>query len=419
MRLRRFFDRKGAYILLVDEAHNLISRAREMYSESLGAKEISELRREVGKEDGRKFPLYTALTHLYNALPKDAENELSSEMPEEFIEKVKDFIEEAKPHLSAPSMYKSKLADLFFKANSFVRASNDFDENTHRTLIEPEGKRSRIKIWCWNPTHRLRTGMKRMHGSVLFSATLSPIRHYAGLLSLDVDAGDAFMQLPSPFPKENLLAVSLPIPTRYRAREESAHRVARAIYDMARAKTGNYLACFPSHAYLNAVAEIFMTTYPDVRVSLQTRDMTENERQHYLSEFEENPSSSMVAFIAMGGVFSEGIDLPGDKLIGAAIVGVGLPQISYENDCLKELYEEYMGSGFETAYVYPGAGKCLQAAGRVIRTETDKGVVLFIDERYRSGEYKNLLAPRYTPKMIPDQKLYQTLTDFWAEKEIK
>lgn len=415
VRLRRFFDRKGAYILLIDEVHNLIPRAREMYSESLGDKEISDIRREVGREDGRKSPLYLALTRLYHALPKDAENELSGEMPEKFLECVKSFIEEAKPFLSSPSMYKSKLADLFFKANGFVRASNDFDENTHRTLITPEGKRSRIKIWCWNPTYRLASAMKRMRGSVLFSATLSPIRHYAGLLSLNTDAGDSFMQLPSPFPKENLLSVSLPIPTRYRAREESAHRVAKAIYEMARAKTGNYLACFPSHAYLNAVAEIFMTLYPDVRVSLQTRDMTEDERQAYLSEFEENPSSSMVAFIAMGGVFSEGVDLPGDKLIGAAIVGVGLPQISYENDCLKELYEETMGNGFETAYVYPGAGKCLQAAGRVIRTETDRGVVLFIDERYRSPEYKNLLQPRYTPRMIQDQKLYQTLNDFWSE----
>ncbi|MBQ6716313.1 MAG: hypothetical protein IJN21_07320 [Clostridia bacterium] len=185
---------------------------------------------------------------------------------------------------------------------------------------------------------------------------------------------------------------------------------------MVSAKKGNYLACFPSHQYLNSVAEIFMAMYGDVKVLLQTRDMTEGERKEYLDEFCENPEKSMVAFIAMGGVFSEGVDLPGDKLIGAAIVGVGLPQISFEGDCLKELYEEINGRGFETAYVYPGIGKCLQAAGRVIRTETDRGVVLFIDERYRTQEYRSLLAPRYVPKAIDEKKLVGALREFWAEE---
>ncbi len=415
VRLRRFFDRKGSYILLIDEAHNLVPRAREMYSESLGGKEISELRRDVGREDGRKSPLYLALSNLYKALPKEAENELSTEHPDAFLQSVKAFIEDAKPFLSVPSPYRGKLADVFFRANGFVRTSDDFDEHTHRTLITPEGKRSRIKIWCWNPTDRLQKAMKRMRGCVLFSATLSPLSHYEALLSLDRDAGDVSMALPSPFPKENLFCASLFIPTRYRMREESAGRVAKAIYDMVSAKKGNYLACFPSHAYLNSIAEIFMSMYPDVRVSLQTRDMTESERHAYLNEFQENPSESMVAFIAMGGVFSEGIDLPGDKLIGAAIVGVGLPQISFEGDCLKELYEESNGRGFETAYVYPGAGKCLQAAGRVIRTETDRGVVLFIDDRYRSQEYRNLLAPRYTPIPMDEKKLSKALKVFWKE----
>ncbi|MBQ5771173.1 MAG: ATP-dependent DNA helicase, partial [Clostridia bacterium] len=274
---------------------------------------------------------------------------------------------------------------------------------------------SRVKIWCWNPSRRVSKAMKRMRGTILFSATLSPIAHYESLLSLDRDEGDVSMCLPSPFPKENLFCASLFIPTRYRLREESAGRVAKAIYDMVSAKKGNYLACFPSHAYLNSVAEIFMSMYPDVRVALQLRDMTEDERKEYLDGFEECPSESMVAFIAMGGVFSEGIDLPGEKLIGAAIVGVGLPQISFEGDCLKELYEEAYGKGFETAYVYPGAGKCLQAAGRVIRTETDKGAVLFIDDRYRTQEYRNLLAPRYTPLPMDEKKLTKALKAFWEE----
>ncbi|MBQ6716314.1 MAG: ATP-dependent DNA helicase, partial [Clostridia bacterium] len=219
VRLRRFFDRKGAYILLIDEAHNLVPRAREMYSADLGDKEIAELRREVGREDGRKSELYLALTRLYHALKKDTENELSTELPQEFLLSVKAFIEDVKPFLSVHAPYKGKLADVFFKANGFVRASDDFDENTHRTLITPEGKRSRIKIWCWNPTQRLTKAMKRMRGTVLFSATLSPLKHYESILSLDKDAGDVAFSLPSPFPKENLFCASLFIPTRYRMRE--------------------------------------------------------------------------------------------------------------------------------------------------------------------------------------------------------
>ena len=141
--------------------------------------------------------------------------------------------------------------------------------------------------------------------------------------------------------------------------------------------------------------------------------MTEAERDAYLAAFEFPDENGMVAFIAMGGVFSEGIDLPGEKLIGAAIVGVGLPQISFEGDLLKDLYNEKSENGFETAYMYPGIGKCLQAAGRVIRTDTDKGVVLFIDDRYRTNAYRSLLLPRYAPAFLKETSVQKSLSEFW------
>ena len=414
VRLRRFFDRRGKYILLIDEAHNLVPRAREMYSAQIGEKELTALRREVGRETGRKSGLYKSLTALIQALPKIEENEIRTEIDADFIKKVKDFWESAKEDLSEPFRFHSELAKLFFDCASFLRTSEDFSSETHRVLITPEGKHSRVKLWCFYPTEKLKKIMKRMSGCILFSATLAPIRHYAGLIGLDTDSGDGLLSLPSPFPKENLFSARILIPTRYKLRDESAMRVAKAIYTLASSRAGNYLACFPSHAYMNMVYGIFASHYPDVRVLLQSRDMNEAERAEYLKQFEDTQNQrSMVAFIALGGVFSEGVDLPGERLIGAAIVGVGLPQLCFERNCLAELYDELGENGYNTAYAYPGIGKCLQAAGRVIRTENDVGAVLFIDDRYQFPEYRRLLSAAYQPALVGENVLEGALKAFW------
>ena len=186
---------------------------------------------------------------------------------------------------------------------------------------------------------------------------------------------------------------------------------------MAASRTGNYIACFPSHAYLNTVYALFSSLEPRIRAIKQETQMDDRARLEYLGNFEQNPQSSMVAFIAMGGVFSEGIDLPGDRLIGAAIVGVGLPQICFERDALREMYNDEEGNGgFETAYVYPGMGKCLQAAGRVIRTSTDVGAVLFIDERYMREDYIKLFPAHIAPRRAELSRLGETLKRFWQKQ---
>lgn len=418
VRLRRFFDRRGSYALLVDEAHNLASRAREMFSAEIGASDVKAVRREVGACEGRAGEFYRALTALIRAFEKAEENELRSDLPMKLVEACKAFSDVAKTRLGDHAPYHGKLMELFFSVSAFLRVSGEFDEASHRTLVMPEGKFSRVRIWCWNPTEKLRATMKRMRGVALFSATLTPLAHYARLMGVNEDEGDQILSLPSPFPIENLFAGAIAIPTRYSAREESASRVAEAIYALAKGKTGNYLACFPSHAYLNQIAGIFAARYPDVRVLLQGRDMTEKAREEYLARFEARPQTSMVAFIAMGGVFSEGIDLPGDKLIGAAIVGVGLPQLCYEREALRALYEELggEGEGYHTAYVFPGIGKCLQAAGRVIRTAEDRGAVLFIDERYFQKEYRTLLPAHYRLRTVTTDNLPRALAAFWRRE---
>jgi len=418
VRLRRFFDRKGSYALLIDEAHNLAPRARDMYSAEIGVSDVKAVRREVGKVEGKTSEFYQALTAFIRAFEKTEESELRTELPMALVDACKAFSDAAKTHLSDHAPYHGKLIELFYAVTGFLRASGEFDEVSHKTMVTPEDKRSRVKIWCWNPTERLKAAMKRVRGVALFSATLTPLHHYAQLLGLNEDEGDQLLSLPSPFPTENLFTGVLDIPTRFSAREESAARVANAIHALAASRTGNYMACFPSHAYLNQIAQIFAARYPDVSVLLQGRDMSEQAREAYLARFEANPQKSMVAFIAMGGVFSEGVDLPGDKLIGAAIVGVGLPQLCYEREALRALYEELSeGEGYNTAYIYPGIGKCLQAAGRVIRTATDRGAVLFIDERYKQPEYLSLLPPHYRPRSLNESKLPQALAAFWRRVE--
>ena len=418
VRLRRFFDHKGRYTLLIDETHNLPDRAREMYSAEIGDKDLRELRRAVGNAEGRKCGLYLSLTAALKSLGKTEECELRSELPVKVSDALKSFMDEAKPYLGKAREYSEQLTDLYFSAAAFVRVSGEYDEECYKTMVSPEGKTCRVRLWCWSPTSRLEKIMKKMQGVIMFSATLSPINHYAMLLNAEERSGGKCLALPSPFPRKNLLALRLDIPTRYSKREESMMSVVRAIAALAQSRKGNYLACFPSHAYLNQAAQVFASVAPDADILLQNSRMSDSEREAYLGRFLPDPPRSMVAFIAMGGVFSEGVDLPGDLLTGAVIVGVGLPQICFERDALKILYDNDEGEGgFETAYVYPGIGKCLQAAGRVIRTETDRSVVLFVDDRYSLPEYACLLPKHMKPKRAELNELPRIIKEFWNKTE--
>ncbi len=420
VRLKRFFDRAGRYTLLIDEAHNLPERAREMYSAEVGYNDIKELRREVGKSNGRESELYLALSGIMKTLGTADECGLESELPLRTVEALKSFMDAAKPWLGAGLPCADRLSDFYFEASAFVRASGEFDESCCKLMVLPEGKRNRLRLWCWDPTPRLLKTLKRMCGAVMFSATLSPIEHYAKLLGVDADGKDRLLDLRSPFPEKNLLRLRLDIPTRYSVRAESALRVAKAIHVLCLSKPGNYLACFPSHAYLELVYEAFCALSPRVDAIKQEARMDERARLAYLARFSDKPESSMAAFIAMGGVFSEGIDLPGEKLIGAAIVGVGLPQIGFERDALRAMYDSDNGEGgFETAYMYPGIGKCLQAAGRVIRSASDKGAVLFIDERYARPEYERLLPAHMKPTPVSESALPEALKKFWREADAR
>ncbi|MEE1199296.1 MAG: helicase C-terminal domain-containing protein [Christensenellales bacterium] len=413
VRLRRYFEQKSRVGLLIDEAHNLPDRAREMLSAELSGSRVEEVRRLVGRYEGRESPVYQALTTLLESLTRpDAEPELLSELPEEFVRAARQFADQAAQLQSS----EPEVNRLMLDAAWFVRAAKQFDEAWYRTMILGEGRRIAVRLWCYDPSERLGRVYERVGGAALFSATLAPVNHYARMLGMK--GTDAQLQLESPFPEGNLLAAWLPVSVRFQDRARTLEAVAQVIHAMAQARTGNYLACFPSFAYLNAAYERYRFLFPEEQVIRQESSMGEAARMGFISRFVERPHRSMVAFVVLGGVFAEGVDLPEDRLSGAAIVSTGIPQIGFERNCMQELYDDGFGAGVDVAYTYPGMRRVLQAAGRVIRTEADRGVVLLLDTRYGEERIRELLPGHWRLERIQKmEKLKARLKDFWSAGE--
>ncbi|MBR3503594.1 MAG: DEAD/DEAH box helicase [Clostridia bacterium] len=420
VKLQRFFTGRSDAALLVDEAHNLAARVRDMLSGALDARALRALRRDAGREAGRRHPLYAALTALLNemkalrdSLPGDSAGEARDGLPEALVEAAKGFVEAAGAAFDERSWACGRaLSDGFFAALDFLRAAASYD-GRFRTLLLPEGKSGcGVRLWCADPSAHIAACLKRVHGAALFSATLSPMAYYRDVMGLDGES-DALLDLPSPFPPENLLALRCPLPLRYREREASLDRLCACLRAFIGAKTGNYLVCFPSYAFMRQALE--RGGWP-ARTLIQTPDMDEAARRAFLDALKPDPAETTAAFIVMGGVFSEGVDLPGGRIAGAAIVGTGVPQLSLEGDTLRAIYEAAYGRGYAYAYMYPGAAKVLQAAGRVIRSETDRGAALLIDARWADADHRALIPPhwRVTP-VRGATDIAAKLAAFWQE----
>lgn len=411
VRLKRYFDQKSRAGLLIDEAHNLPDRAREMYSATLSGVRVEEVRRLVGRYEGRQSPTYQALTELLRVLTQEeAEPEALSELPEAYPQAAQRFADAA-GQIQSPE---PEVTDLMLDAAWFARLARQFDETRYRALILPEGKRVGVRLWCYDPSEALRTALGRVGGTALFSATLAPMDFYARQMGLDVRGTDSMLRLESPFPPENLLAVRLPVSVRFGDRERTLDAVVQVVHAMAQAHPGNYLACFPSFAYLNQAYERYRFFFPDDAVMRQTPAMDEAARRRFIECFDPAPARSMVAFIVLGGVFAEGVDLPEDRLSGAAVVSTGIPQIGFERGLMQELFDDGFGTGYDVAYTYPGIRRVLQAAGRVIRTERDRGVVLLLDTRYDMENVRQLLPSHWRLERIRRMDaLKARLKDFW------
>ena len=266
-----------------------------------------------------------------------------------------------------------------------------------------------------NRAVHLERALQRCRTAIFFSATMTPIDYFKQILGCDPIAPQLI--LPSPFPGDNLgLFICDKISTYYRQRDQTVDQVAQVIAALVGQKNGNYLLYFPSYAYMRKIFDAFTDRHPHMETILQTPGMSEPEREAFLRRFSQDNPQTLVGFAVMGGIFGEGIDLVGKRLVGAVVVGVGLPGISLERELIKQYFARTLNAGFEYAYLYPGINRVLQAAGRVIRTNKDRGVVLLIDQRYARYQYKSLLREEWDPVWVRDpEQLVDGLRKFWNQ----
>lgn len=415
---RLFGDESGAHAVLVDEAHNLVDRSREMFSAQLAKRPVLTLRRLI--KDALPS-VYTSLgrVNAWMAAKRRRCHELGGSIIEEtldqaLIERLRDFQRRSEKWLALNQRtdFRDHLLELYFEVSRFIKISDGFDP-TYAIIYETMGDDLRTKLYCIDPAGQLRTAWQKCQSAVLFSATLMPVGYFQTLLGCRDDA--SALNLPSPFPPSNLAVfVEDRITTLYHARESSSSAVVQAILGLIRQRKGHYLFFFPSYEYMQLVYQRFISQCPELAVVIQTTGMTEEKRGAFLDRFIAKVTETLVGFAVMGGIFGEGIDLQGECLTGAVIVGVGLPGISLERKLIREYFDKKNRNGFEFAYQYPGINRVLQAAGRVIRSEKDHGVVLLIDRRYRESRYRNLLPVSWKLTRIDDGKAFgQKVQAFW------
>ena len=421
--LKRFFeDNKGDYIFLVDEAHNLVDRSREMFSAELYKKPFLALKKIM---KGKEPKISKALTKLNTFMVQmgkkciETNHLLDKAEPSEIYPLIRKFISESEDWLAKNEKVEGHqaLLQLYFDCISFLKISELYSEH-FITYTEKNHKDIRVKIYCIDPSQLLRQSLTRGKATIFFSATLLPMKYYRDILG--GHESDNLLQITSPFPKEHLgLYIASNISTKYKDREQSYDRVIDYINIIMKVKKGNYMVFFPSYDYMNKAYDLFSTINPEIKSIIQSPSMTEEEREGFLEQLQPNQREYFLAFAVMGGIFSEGIDLKGDKLTGAIIIGVGLPQISLERDIIKNYFDEKNGCGYEYSYMYPGMNKVLQAAGRVIRTEKDMGIVALLDQRFTHKRYRSLFPLEWSHYIQSDNpsKTQGMIMDFWKEKD--
>jgi len=423
VRLKRFFEDDGAgrSLILVDEAHNLVDRAREMYSAELSSDDLKAVRR----------PLKTAAPALYRALGRAArllsaaaENAPSNGSPgvserpsEEVAGALRWVLRLAETALirQAEAPWRTPLMECYFRVHAFVQVAEAYNRR-YATFCRRLGRSASVRLFCIDPAPGLAETIGSCAGAVFFSATLAPMDYFAAVLGLPKTV--ARCQFPSPFDRRHLaVRVVRRVSTFYRDRAESVDQVAESIAAVVAARPGNYLAFFPSYAYLAQVHEALVRRWPQVPTRCQTPAMTEAEREAFLQWLPAAPEGARLGFAVMGGVFGEGIDLVGDRLTGAIVVGVGLPAIGPEREQIRCYYEgEQQGRGFDFAYRYPGINRVLQAAGRVIRSAEDRGVVALVDARFARSDYRRLLPAYWAVRWVDDAaQLSMDLKRFWGQ----
>ncbi len=414
--LKRFFTTKSDAVLLIDEAHNLIDRSREMFSAKLSKRMILDTKR-LFKD--KKSKLYKTINKLYTYfidLKNDCEDvgfAVVKQPPTSFMSILESFINHCEVFLiekSKDELYDALLA-LYFEALYFYKIYELYDEN-YTTYVEITEYDVIYKMFCLDPSTSLLNTYNKVKSTILFSATLLPIRYYFDLLGGKEE--DRKLYFESPFDKDNcLMLVANNVSTKYIHRDRTYGNIVNYIKMFTSSRIGNYLVFFPSYKYMTDVVNLLEQESLDCNLYLQRSNMSEQERNDFLELFHQDNNKTNIFFSIAGGIFSEGIDLKGDALIGAIIVGVGLPQLGLERDIIKAFFDDN-NLGYQYAYLYPGMNKVMQAVGRVIRTTTDIGAVLLIDNRYTNEDYISIMPEEWNQRIITNENsIESTLKEFW------
>ena len=402
-RLRRFFAEGGAggYLFLIDEAHNLVERGRQMYSAELCKEDFLAVKKLVKGEAPRFAKRLEACNKILLAMKKECENYKVLDNISHFGIQLMNVLSETDRYLEecVDKEVRETVLDFYFQVRSFLNIYDGLDENYVVYTEYQENGRFVLKLFCVNPAANLQKCLDKGNSAVFFSATLLPIQYYKRLLSTEKDNYAVYID--SSFDtKKRLLMNGVDVSTRYAMRSrEMYQRYATYIFRVVKAKMGNYLIFFPSYRFMEDVyqefTQLLASDEEGMELVIQQKHMDEEERENFLRAFEMGREKSLIGFGVLGGIFSEGIDLTNEKLIGTLIIGTGLPQVCNEREILKSYFDQKGLYGFDYAYRYPGMNKVLQAAGRVIRTEDDRGVILLLDERFQREKGKEIFPKEW------------------------
>ena len=419
--LKRFFseEEKGDYIFLVDEAHNLVERGREMYSAVLVKEEILTVKKLVRGKDRKLEAALEKCNRQMLEWKRECETYTIYESIGAFafslmrLMSLLDIFLQSRGEMPE----RKEVTEFYLNLRHFMNMFERVDENYVLYSDFDEKDRFCLHLYCVNPSVNLQECLERGKSTIFFSATLLPVNYYKNLLSSKKDnyavyADSAFRE------EQRLLFIGRDVSSLYTRRTLGEfHRIALYIQQVLRAKKGNYLIFFPSYRFMEDVYEQFLAVNEqEADCMMQSGNMNEADREEFIQEFSNPRGKSLAAFCVLGGIFSEGIDLKEDLLIGVLIVGTGLPQICNQREILKEYYQEENGQGFDYAYQYPGMNKVLQAAGRVIRTASDRGIIGLLDERFLRSDYRQLFPREWSQYEVHTlDSLPGALEAFWKK----
>ena len=414
--LKRFFQQQETnHTLLIDEAHNLVDRARTMYSTSLSQASFQNI---INLLPNNQHSIYEVVSSIISYMKKLQETYPIShtaldDIDDQLLHLLDTFLTQYQTlsQNPLPKHIEEPLQNLYFEVIHFLRIYEIFDEN-FIFWIE-HGNNMQLQIICLDPKHSINAILSKVNAAIFFSATLSPISYYKDLLGAKQDC--PHLILPYCYDTSRMaIIMNTKLSTRYQHRDLSLGELIQYIYAAISAKQGNYMIFCSSYTYMQQLKDTFVTHYPSIRVHMQKANMTEYEKQEFLLLFEYR-QETQVFFCVLGGSFSEGIDMKGNLVIGAIIIGVGLPMVTSLQEFMKDHFQNKNEMGHAYAYKIPGMNKVIQAAGRVIRSSSDYGMILFIDDRYTQSAYFSLL-PKHLQNVCyisNPQQVFLTLKEFW------